>query len=971
VNPERLRQIEEMYHLAREREPGERTDFLAEACKDDEDLRREVESLLAANRSGGCFLDQPVMLKAAGILASQQSGSEYRLATGLELGPYVIEARLGSGGMGEVYRARDKRLHRTVALKVLPQRLADTPGLRQRLEREAKAISSLNHPQICTLYDIGREGEVDYLVMELLEGETLAQRLKRGALPLPDVLKLAVQIASALAAAHAAGIVHRDLKPGNIMLTKSGAKLLDFGLAKMRAAEGVAGAAAGSLAEPITTVGTLIGTAQYMSPEQIQGHEADARSDLFALGATLYEMVTGQRAFAGASQFAVVNAILEKDPVPVRSLQPLTPPALERVVGRCLAKDPEYRWQNTSDLASELRWIAEAGGTPVAGASSEALAKGRIREWLYAAMAVIFFIAAMVSAVSYRRLTHTSPPAIAAEIAPPRKMLFKPAAFGGEPSLSPDGRVLVFCASDESGKTILWIRPLNSLAARPLPGTEGASHPFWSPNGRTVGFFAGNQLKTIEAEGGPTVAIAASTIDEGGGTWNRDGTILFIPDAGEGVYAVAAAGGKPVRVIAADSHKPGLFAHPRFLPDGKHFLFYLLEKRNNPALTGTYFASLDGRDKRLVYGNTPAIYAAGFMLYLRQDTLMAEAFDPQRGRLKGEPPHSVAEGVAPNYFHNNFDASEGGNLVYRGNGDANEKRLTWFDRAGKNLGFTGEAADYWDVRLSPDGHKLASNIGTPNSEIWIDDLARGVRMRLTIDPENDHGDPVWSPNGNQIVFGMFDKGIYKKNYNGAGDEKLLLSDPKKSIWPTSCSGDGRFILYSRSGPHQADTDIWVLPLAGDRRPRPFVQANGRAYGGQFSPDDRWVAYTSEESGRSQVYVVPFTGGTVLNAAVPAGASAGARWQVSASGGSSPKWRRDGKEIFYLSPEGQMMAAEVEERGDSMVVKTAAALFRCRPAPTVPSSAPYDVSADGKKFVINSFGEDAPLILLVNWTAGLK
>src|SRR5450755_427430 len=544
-----------MYHLAREREPGERTDFLAEACKDDEDLRREVESLLAANRSGGCFLDQPVMLKAAGILASQQSGSEYRLATGLELGPYVIEARLGSGGMGEVYRARDKRLHRTVALKVLPQRLADTPGLRQRLEREAKAISSLNHPQICTLYDIGREGEVDYLVMELLEGETLAQRLKRGALPLPDVLELAVQIASALAAAHAAGIVHRDLKPGNIMLTKSGAKLLDFGLAKMRAAEGVAGAAAGSLAEPITTVGTLIGTAQYMSPEQIQGHEADARSDLFALGATLYEMVTGQRAFAGASQFAVVNAILEKDPVPVRSLQPLTPPALERVVGRCLAKDPEYRWQNTSDLASELRWIAEAGGTPVTGASSEALAKGRIREWLYAAMAVIFFIAAMVSAVSYRRLTHTSPPAIAAEIAPPRKMLFKPAAFGGEPSLSPDGRVLVFCASDESGKTILWIRPLNSLAARPLPGTEGASHPFWSPNGRTVGFFAGNQLKTIEAEGGPTVAIAARTIDEGGGTWNRDGTILFIPDAGEGVYAVAAAGGKPVRVIAADSHK--------------------------------------------------------------------------------------------------------------------------------------------------------------------------------------------------------------------------------------------------------------------------------------------------------------------------------------------------------------------------------------------------------------------------------
>src|SRR5450631_263745 len=344
-----------MYHLAREREPGERTDFLAGACKDDEDLRREVESLLAANRSGGCFLDQPVMLKAAGILASQQSGSEYRLATGLELGPYVIEARLGSGGMGEVYRARDKRLHRTVALKVLPQRLADTPGFRQRLEREAKAISSLNHPQICTLYDLGREGDVDYLVMEFLEGDTLAHRLKRGALPLAEALELAIQIASALAAAHAAGIVHRDLKPGNIMLTKSGAKLLDFGLAKVRTAEGVMQATMSNPAEPITTAGTVVGTLQYMSPEQIQGHEADARSDLFAFGATLYEMLTGKRAFAGESQLAVVNAILEKDPVTVSDLQPLTPPALERLVRRCLAKDPEKRWQNTSDLESELR----------------------------------------------------------------------------------------------------------------------------------------------------------------------------------------------------------------------------------------------------------------------------------------------------------------------------------------------------------------------------------------------------------------------------------------------------------------------------------------------------------------------------------------------------------------------------------------------------------------------------------------
>jgi Tol biopolymer transport system component len=971
VTPERLRQIQKLYHSARERDPGHWTAFLAKACNGDDELRCEVESLLAADPPGRCFLDEPVMRQAAAILASAQDRSEYRFAPGLQLGPYVIETRLGAGGMGEVYRAKDQRLHRTVALKVLPQRLADTPGFRQRLEREAKAISSLNHPQICTLYDIGREGDVDYLVMEFLEGDTLAHRLKRGALPLAEALELAIQIASALAAAHAAGIVHRDLKPGNVMLTKSGAKLLDFGLAKGRSIEPVAGTA-----EPITTTGMLVGTVQYMSPEQIQGHQADPRSDLFAFGATLYEMLTGKRAFAGDSQLTSVNAILEKDPVPVGELQPLTPPALERVVSRCLAKDPENRWQNTSDLASELKWIAEAGGPPVPAPGSAGVAKGQRRKLVYVALAVILLSAAIVSAVSYMRLAQTPPRVITAEIAPPPKMHFNPAEFGGEPALSPDGRALAFCASDESGKTMLWVRSVDSLAARLLPGTEGASHPFWSPNSRTLGFFAAGELKTIEAEGGPAVAIAPSR-DEGGASWNRDGTILFIPDIDKGVYAVAAAGGKPESVIAADPHKSGLFAHPRFLPDGKHFLFYLLDKSNNPALSGTYFASLGGQDKHLVLDNTPAIYAAGFLLYLRQGTLMAQAFDPELGRLKGDPPQRVVDGITLNYFHNNFDASENGMLVYRGNSGANQKRLTWFDRSGKNLGVTGEAADYWDVRLSPDGQKLASNSGNPNSEIFVDELARAVRMRLTVDPQADHGVPVWSPDGRRIAFavlgGKVPKGIYVRNYSGAGVEELLLSDPERMIWPTSWSRDNRFVLYSRANPQYGNADISILPLAGDRPPRPFVQATGRAYDGQFSPDGRWVAYTSEESGRSEVYIVPFDAATVLNAApVPGGARAGTRWQVSASGGSSPRWRRDSKEMFYLSPAGQMMAANVEERSNSMVVGTAHALFRCTPVPTVPSSAPYDVSADGSKFVVNSFGDDnSPLILLVNWTAHLK
>jgi Tol biopolymer transport system component len=669
-----------------------------------------------------------------------------------------------------------------------------------------------------------------------------------------------------------------------------------------------------------------------MSPEQIQGHEADARSDLFAFGATLYEMLTGKRAFAGKSQLAVVNAILEKDPEPLRDLQPLTPPALERVVKRCLAKDPEDRWQGTSDLASELRWIAEAGGTPVTAAGSEAVAKGRRRELLYEVLAVIFLLAAIISAVSYWRLARAPARAITAEITPPGKVRFNSSVVGGEPALSPDGRALAFSAADESGKTMLWVRSLDSLAARALPGTEGAADPFWSADSRTLGFFAGGK--------------------------------------------VTGAGGNPLPVIAGDPNR--FFAQPRFLPDGKHFLF--VSSGSDPASRGTYFASLDGREKRLVVGgNTFAIYASGFLLYLREGTLMAQAFDPERGQLKGDQPHRVADrvGRAGDFIHNTFDASENGILIYRTNSEANEKRLTWFDRTGKNQGATGEVRDYWDVRLSPDGQKLASTAGNLNSEIWVDDLARAVRMRLTIEPNADHGVPVWSPGGNRIAFavlgGKIRGGIYQKYSNGAGGEELLLADSDRRIWPTSWSRDGRFILYSREAARQEDFDIWVLPMAGDRRPRPFVQAPGRAYDGQFSPDGRWVAYTSEESGRGEVYVVPFEASRILNTGpVPASAGGDGRWEVSASGGRSPRWRRDGKEIFYLSPANQMMAAEVEEKGNSMVVRAAQALFRCIPVPSQPWSAPYDVSPDGKKFVINSFSDDnTPLILLVNWTANLK
>jgi len=902
------------------------------------------------------------------------------LSAGTRLGPYEILSPIGAGGMGEVYRAKDTRLDRTVAIKVLPGHLSTNPDLRARFEREAKAISALQHANICVLHDVGKEADVDFLVMEYLEGETLAARLARKALALDEALRIAIEVADALDAAHRRGVIHRDLKPGNIMLTRSGAKLMDFGLAKPYGL-----AASGSLpafsavatmtspASPITTAGTVVGTVQYMSPEQIQGHEADARSDLFALGATLYEMLAGKRAFEGKSQLSVASAILEKDPEPLSTLQPSTPVSLERVVRKCLAKDPEERWQNTRDLATELRWTAEGGAQPATPVGTSA----RRREYLYGAVAVVSLLAAIFSTVSYWRLSQTPVHSIISQIAPPDHAQFTfGEPTGGAPAISPDGYALAFCAADENGKTMLWARSLDSPAAHPLPGTEGASDPFWSPDSRTLGFFADSKLKTIDASGGPAIVLATAPADTGG-SWNRDGTILFVPDPSKGVYKVAGSGGNPLPVIAADPSKFTFYAMPWVLPDGKHFLYYA--GGGNPALAGTYFASLGGTERRLVVSDARAAYASGFLLYLREGILVAQAFDPARGQLEGDP-HPVAERVSANHG-GLFNVSESGTLIYQTGTTGTEKRLTWFDRSGKNLGVTGEVADYFDLRLSPDGQKLAANAGYPagssNSEVWVHELARDVRMRLTIDPDTDHGIPVWSPDGSSIVFGALQGkarlGIYQKPSNGAGAEELLLPSEKQDpqIWPTSWSRDGRFILYTRGAISLSPADIWVLPLEGDRKPRLFVKAQAAVYDGQFSPDGRWVAYTSRESGRDEVYVVPFDAARVLNTGPgTASASGGAKWQISASGGRCPRWRRDVKEIFYLSPTSQLMAEEVEEKGNSIVLRTAQALFRSAAASA--SFAPYDVTPDGKKFVINALSEgNSPPTLLVNWTANLK
>jgi Tol biopolymer transport system component len=893
------------------------------------------------------------------------------LSPGTKLGPYEIVSAAGAGGMGEVYRARDTRLERMVAIKVLPAHLSSDAARRQRFEREARAVAGLNHPHICVLHDIGTQGGIDFLVLEYLEGETLAQRLGRGALPTQELLRIGIEVSDALDKAHRQGVIHGDLKPANIMLVKSGAKLLDFGLAKPVATPASAALTAmATESRPLTPEGTIVGTLQYMAPEQLEMKEADARSDIFSFGAVLYEMATGKKAFEGKTTASVIAAVLASEPTPISTLQPMIPPALERAAKTCLAKDPEERFQSAYDLNLQLKWIAEAGSQ--AGVSAPFVKRRKSREQLAWALAGVFLIVAAAGVGAYLRLARTPAPVIVAEIPLPEKAR----GLGGPPVMSPDGHALAFTVNDQTGKLALWVRPLGALSAHPLEGTEGAEAPFWSADGRSIGFASEGKLKTIDVSGGPVTVVADAPFF-GGGTWNRSGTILFLPDARKGLYKVAASGGTPVPLLTLDSPKFQYYGWPQFLPDGKHFLY--LAVALDPQNTGVYFATLDGKQNRLVLrSDNRAIFASGFLLYGRGTTLVGQAFDPQSGQIKGEP-RQVAERVsdaAPASLV--FGASENGTLAYHAAAGRTRSQLAWFDRSGNRVGVMGEAGGYYDVRLSPDGRKVAFNLGEATSELYVGELGRGLPMRLTFDPNTDSGVPVWSPDGNKILFcrlqgGKAKAGIYEKPSNGAGTEELLLASdsPDMEIWPNAWSRDGRFILYSRGDlENRSREELWALPLIGDRKPRLFLRNPPAVYDGQFSPVGHWVAYTSKESGRAEVYVAPFDSAQVMasgNASTPL--TPGGKWQVSTSGGQYPRWRGDGKELFYLGAENRVMAAEVDAKGGSFQVGAVKPLFA---AFVEDSAMPFDVSADGKRFLIVSVPEQSsPLTLLVNWPAGMK
>ncbi|MGB9236932.1 MAG: protein kinase [Terriglobales bacterium] len=907
------------------------------------------------------------------------------LTSGTRLGPYEIESPLGAGGMGEVYRARDTRLDRTVAIKVLNAQLVASTELRARFEREAKVISQLQHPHICVLHDVGNEGPIDYLVMEFLQGESLAERLRKGPLASEEVLRIAIEIADALEKAHRAGVVHRDLKPGNVMLTKSGAKLLDFGLAKPLGATVASGTGSGASpsvfaaaltstmpspapATPLSTAGAVIGTVQYMSPEQIQGVEADARSDIFSFGVMLFEMVTGKRTFEGKTQASIVGQILAVDPPSVSTLRPQTPPGLDRVIRLCLDKDPDERIQTAHDLKLQLQAIAET--PPTSQAPVVAAAR---RPWLPWMAAGLLAIAAIAFALAYLQSLRAPQASVHSYILPPEKATFLLTGNGaGPPVLSPDGLRIAFVAKNADGKQMLWIRPLNSAVAQPMSGTEGATYPFWSADSRYVAFFAAAKLNKLDASGGPPQALCDAPSGRGG-TWGATGAIVFAPETNAGLARVDAAGGTRVSLSTLDA-KETSHRWPDFLPDGNHFLYFA--HGATAADSGIYLAALDSRDKDkdrklLVRNDSNALYAApGYLLFVRDNTLMAQRFNPRSLALEGEA-KPVADHVAVNTdtWRSILTASANGELLYQHGVASGGSQLVWYDASGKQgEPVLPDTADYYNPALSPDTSKLAFVLETNGfGDIWVVDLARHTKTRLTFGPLYS-GSPVWWPDAKSIVYNYGPSGVtdslYRQNADGTGSKEKLLETPGIRVIPFSVSPDGRYIAYLRLDPKSnTGLDIWALPMfpdkSGDQKPFPVVATNFTDVTPSFSPDGKWLAYANNETGRFEIYVQPF----------PSGAG---RWQVSTAGGSRPNWRKDGKELFYFSIDQQMMAVDVGQKGASLQLGTPHALFK---ATTVSgASGPYTVSADGKKFVMNTVLPQSitePLTLITNWPADLK
>jgi Tol biopolymer transport system component/tRNA A-37 threonylcarbamoyl transferase component Bud32 len=836
------------------------------------------------------------------------------IKSGDKLGPYEILARIGTGGMGEVWKARDPRLNRDVAIKFSAQQFTD------RFEREARAIAALNHPNICTLFDVGP----NYLVMELIDGPTLADRIAQGPVSLEEALTIAKQTADALEAAHEKGVVHRDLKPANIKIRPDGSvKVLDFGLAKAGGEQALTSDSPTMM--PGTQVGMILGTAGYMSPEQARGQNVDKRADIWAFGVVLYEMLTGKRLFDGATVSDSLAAILTREPDLTQA-----PERTRRLLRRCLEKDPKKRLRDISGAELLLELVAEVPASH--------------RRWLWMSAAAMALISGVALGFYFRGPGAANPEIRVDIMTPPTTA---PASF----ALSPDGGKIAYVASGD-GASRLWVRSLDSTSARPLPGTEGATNPFWAPDNRSLGFFADEKLKRIDlGEGQPQIlAEAQSAGDEG--AWNADGTILFHSLNITGPLLRLPASGGPA-VVAVKPTK-GQLGHraPRFLPDGRQFLF-----TSSGAESAIWLGSLDGADPRRVTTIAPGTDSAGeylapgWLVRIRGNVLIAQHFDAGSGQISGDP-IALAQSVGSANLTGSFSVSRSGGIAWRSI-VGGRRQLIWFNRTGQNQGTFGAPDDFTLLfpELSPDGKRAAISRGpTGVSDLWMQESTRV--SRLTFDPAGDRY-AIWSPDGARLVFASNRKGVYdlfQKPANASASEEVLLQSADNK-WPDSWSPDGRFILYYSA---QNGGDLMVLPLTGDRKPYPFLSTPFNEQQGVFSPDGKWVAYQSNESGRNQVYVRPFPG-------------PGGQWQVSTEGGTSPRWRADGKELYYLASDSKLMAVAVLAQGAAFTPGTPAALFQTR-IPQSNNRPNYDVARDGRFLIATDLQDTStePIHLLLNW-----
>ena len=886
--------------------------------------------------------------------------------SGTRLSHYEIISRIGAGGMGEVYRARDTRLDRIVAIKVLPDHLAAHTETRQRFEREARAVSSLNHPHICTLHDVGNQDGLDYLVMELIEGESLADRLIKGALPTDQVLRYATQIADALDKAHRAGIVHRDLKPANIMLTKSGTKLLDFGLAKMQASNSELVTSATSLPterHSLTGEGTILGTFQYMAPEQLEGREADTRTDIFAFGAVVYEMATGRRAFTGKSQASLIGAILHTEPPAISTTQSMTPPALDRVVKRCLAKDPDDRWQTARDLTMELAWISEGGSQAELSVPTAAQSKTRQRVlWASAgfalaacALALLFWVMSgrsippLPTSRAVKRMTIKLPDAEPLALAK-----FGPMGIGRTAvALSPDGSLLAY-AAQSNGSSQLYLRALDRFDAKPIPGTEGAYSPFFSPDGRSLGFFAGNKLKKVSVQGGEPVTLCEARIPHGG-SWGPDGTIVFADSEGTNLSRVSASGGRS-EVLSLTEDRA---FYPEFLPGGKAVLFSI-KGFHNPDYGHIAVLSPATGERRVVLegGTNPRYAASGHIVFARAGAILAAPFDLSRLEVTG-PAVTLIEGIRiEEWGAAQFALSTEGTHVYVSGGPAWIGRLTSVDHQGMSEPFAAPAQAYGPVSLSPDGQRLAVTVVGATSDVWIYELARGTFTRLTMEGSNYR--PVWTPDGRRIIYqrsaGPNQFQMVWQLADGSGSEEVLTTSDYP-WWPASVSPDGKLLAFQQNA---ADTgvDLSILPLEGDRQPYSWLKSKFNEWGAAFSRDGKWVAYCSDESGQYEIYVRSFP-------------DAGGRRQISTGGGEEVIWPPDGRTLFYR--EGLKWMSVAVQTQPEFRADAPKAMFE-GPYLNVPGVS-YDVAPDGKHFLmIEENQKQSPttqLNVVLNWFEELK